>query len=363
MIICILGDNLTSLSLAKNLVNKKLNVHLIYDKKNKSVSNSSRTIGISQDNIDFFNKKIIKINSKLLWNINNIEIFSERTTNDKIFNFENKDKNLFSIIKNDNLYNLLNNDLAKNKYFHKKLLIKNLLAKKFWEEYDLVINCDSRNQVSKKFFSKSLNKDYNNNAYTTIIKHNVFYKNNSAVQVFTQKGPIAFLPLSNFQTSVVFSMNSSKDKVDNEKIINLIKKHNFKYSINEIGKIGKIELKFSNLRNYYHKNILAFGDLIHKIHPLAGQGFNMTIRDIKALSEIIDNKIDIGLPVDSSVASEFEKKNKHKNFIFSNGIDFIYEFFNLETKFKSPEMIKFLKFLGNNSLFKKNIINYANRGF
>ena len=35
------------------------------------------------------------------------------------------------------------------------------------------------------------------------------------------------------------------------------------------------------------KNILSFGDLIHKVHPLAGQGFNMTIRDIKSLSNII----------------------------------------------------------------------------
>ena len=42
---------------------------------------------------------------------------------------------------------------------------------------------------------------------------------------------------------------------------------------------------------YYHQNILAFGDLLHRIHPLAGQGFNMTIRDIKILLKIIKNKI------------------------------------------------------------------------
>ena len=52
------------------------------------------------------------------------------------------------------------------------------------------------------------------------------------------------------------------------------------------------------MRSYYHKNILAFGDLIHKIHPLAGQGFNMTIRDIKILNDIIQKKIDLGLPLD-----------------------------------------------------------------
>ena len=52
-------------------------------------------------------------------------------------------------------------------------------------------------------------------------------------------------------------------------------------------KIDSFELKALNLRSYYHKNILAFGDLLHKVHPLAGQGYNMTIRDIMVITKII----------------------------------------------------------------------------
>ena len=55
------------------------------------------------------------------------------------------------------------------------------------------------------------------------------------------------------------------------------------YKINKIEKIHSFRLTSLNLRSYYHNNILAFGDLLHRIHPLAGQGFNMTIRDIKIL--------------------------------------------------------------------------------
>ena len=66
------------------------------------------------------------------------------------------------------------------------------------------------------------------------------------------------------------------------------------------------ELKSLNLRSYYYRNILAFGDLLHKIHPLAGQGFNMTIRDTKNLLNIIKNKHSLGLPIDMSVNKEFE---------------------------------------------------------
>ena len=54
-------------------------------------------------------------------------------------------------------------------------------------------------------------------------------------------------------------------------------------------------MRSSNLRKYYKDNILAFGDLLHKIHPLAGQGFNMSLRDIKLLSDIVDEKINLVL--------------------------------------------------------------------
>ena len=88
----------------------------------------------------------------------------------------------------------------------------------------------------------------------------------------------------------MYSIHNSNDK-KNENIEQLIKDKNFKYKIKNIEKINSFELKSLNLRSYYHKNILAFGDLLHKIHPLAGQGFNMTIRDIKILLEIIKKRV------------------------------------------------------------------------
>ena len=57
MNICIIGDGLTSLSLAKNLINKKINVHIYHQNKIKNFS-SSRTIGISKNNLEFFRKEI-----------------------------------------------------------------------------------------------------------------------------------------------------------------------------------------------------------------------------------------------------------------------------------------------------------------
>ena len=71
MNVCILGNGLTSLTLAKSLVNTGINVDIISNEK-KTKINYDRTIGISKVNLEFFNKEILDIN-KLSWNINKID--------------------------------------------------------------------------------------------------------------------------------------------------------------------------------------------------------------------------------------------------------------------------------------------------
>ena len=78
-----------------------------------------------------------------------------------------------------------------------------------------------------------------------------------------------------------------------EKKINLgdfIKTYNTKYSNIKINQVSYFKLSSMNLRNYHFEKILAFGELLHKLHPLAGQGFNMSIRDIKILLDLIKKK-------------------------------------------------------------------------
>jgi len=356
MTVCILGNGLSALTLAKSLVNQNIYVDVLFQKKDLEFS-KTRTIGISKSNIEFFNKKIINI-EKLLWKLKNIEIFSNNLKEEKIINFENNNEHLFSIVKNNELYQVLEKDLYKNKFFKKKLIKRNNLS--FIKDYELIINCDHLNIITKKYFSKKIIKKYNSFAYTTIINHEKVL-NNSARQIFTTKGPLAFLPISNIETSVVYSVHNSKNK-KKENIEELIKANNFIYKINKIEKISSFELKSLNLRSYYHNNILAFGDLLHRIHPLAGQGFNMTIRDIRILVKIIKNRYDLGLPLDSSVNAKFEDSLKHKNFLFSNGVDLIYEFFNIERRIKSTIPGKSVQFIGKNPFINKLFTKIADEG-
>jgi len=352
MRVCILGIGLSSLTLAKALVNQNIYVDL-YPQKKIKLPDKSRTIGISKSNIDFFNSSIININD-ISHKVKKIEIFSDNLKKEKLIKFHNNSTELFSIVKNKNLFEILKRSLSKSKYFKK---VNPLNKLNYLEKYNLVINTDSTNLITKKYFSRKILKEYNSLAYITTISHEKI-KNDIAVQIFTKMGPLAYLPISENETSVVYSFYDKKSV----NINNLIEKYNYKYKTKKIEKIKSFNLKSLSLRSYYHGHILAFGDLLHRIHPLAGQGFNMTIRDVKILLEIIINKHSLGLPLDCSINYEFEKKLRHKNLIFSDGIDLIHEFFNLERKINSSIISKSVQLLGKNTNINKLFTKIADRG-
>ena len=141
MKVCILGEGLVSLILAKVLARKALSVDIFYNFKHRKYS-QTRTIGITKSNINFLNKNIINI-EKILWEIKQIKIYTENFKNEEILNFSNLSEQTFSIIKNDELYNNLKKNLIHDKFVKFK---KNRNYKKIIKEnYNLIINCDLNN--------------------------------------------------------------------------------------------------------------------------------------------------------------------------------------------------------------------------
>ena len=364
MNICLIGNSLTSLVLAKSLVNKKIKVTMCYEQE-YYIGDNTRTIGVSANNIKFIQKEIIKINKSLLWDINQIEIYNKNKEN-KIFNFTEPDKKLFFIIKNEKFYKMLYHSLKKNKYFKRLIIKNNKIHDKVLEDlkYDLIINCESKNEISKKYFSKKIYKNYNSTAYTAIINHEKI-KNKKAVQIFTKYGPIAFLPISEKKTSVVCSIknNNEKKRFTAKECESFISSHNINYKVKNITKFNtfKLELKVSKV--YFFNKILAFGEVLHRIHPLAGQGFNMTIRDIKILLSIIEDKKNLGLQLDQTINEDFEKRSRHLNLAFSSGIDFIFEFFSFDNDYLKYCSNIIFKNINKNKFLNKMFIDIADRGF
>ena len=69
-----------------------------------------------------------------------------------MLNFENDNEQIFSIIKNHELYKVLEKDLSKNKYFKKKYLTNKNLS--FVNNYEIIINCDYFHNFTTKYLVK-----------------------------------------------------------------------------------------------------------------------------------------------------------------------------------------------------------------
>ena len=346
MNICLLGNNLTNLVLANILLKKKINVDIISQSKPSILTNTVRTIAISNENYKFL-KQNIKGISTFGWPTEKIKIYSAKNKSSELFEFKNKNQSNFFLLKYSVLYNLMKRNKSL-KFINLKNYNLNDIKKR---DYNLIINSEQNNPITKKYFQKKIEKNYKSLAHTAIIDHKRI-ENKIAVQIFTKNGPLAFLPLSNNQTSIVFSNNSTKS-IDKLSLLQIINKYDHHYKIKKISEVESVGIKFLVLREYFFKNILSFGDLIHKVHPLAGQGFNMTIRDIKSLSNILDENIKLGIDDGEIIAEKFQKINKHINFMYGFGIDAINSFFKFDSKLQNNLSRPIFKILKGNKFLNK----------
>ena len=114
----------------------------------------------------------------------------------------------------------------------------------------------------------------------------------------------------------------------------------------------------------YIDSILLFGDALHVVHPLAGQGFNMMLRDLASLEGILKNKINLGLDIGSSeILSEVSNETRPRNFIYSLGINFLKNCFSLQKKSFKNIRNKTIMTLNKNNFVKDILFNLADRGF
>ena len=71
----------------------------------------------------------------------------------------------------------------------------------------------------KNIFQKKLHNDHESQGR---IEKTQGIENNIATQIFTKNGPIAFLPISNSATSVVFSLDTKSKKYNDSEVLDLI---------------------------------------------------------------------------------------------------------------------------------------------
>jgi len=379
--ICIIGGGLTGLITAITLSKLNIDIDLV-SSISKNIK-SNRTVAISENNYEFIKKlNIFNFKKNELWPCLNMRLYTqEHNQLNEIFHIDGarKKKNVFFIVNNFLIKKKMLLNIKKNqsiKLIKKKVVgivnFESFKCVKFEKnkscKYDLIIVCTGNNSELLKYFpdKKSFSKPYNEAAVTTLLEHSSL-KNNTARQIFLDDSILALLPMSKTKTSIVWSLKKKAFKTANKEV--LIKKKiklyvkNFLKKIKPIKKIEYNDLNLSLRSKYFQGRILFFGDILHTVHPLAGQGFNMIIRDLIVLKKILNERISLGLDIGSSdVLSRFEKDIKSKNVVYSAGIDILKKSFSFHNQTFKKIRNKFILKINKSKLIKDFFINIADKG-
>lgn len=141
----------------------------------------------------------------------------------------------------------------------------------------------------------ALTHDYQQTAITANITPEQAH-NGRAFERFTDAGPIALLPMSDRRCSLVWTVKTG-DEIDilklsdNEFLAQL--QDRFGYRLGKLTHVGQRQsypLKLMQADQPIQHRVVLIGNAAHSLHPIAGQGFNLGLRDVAALADVLSNQ-------------------------------------------------------------------------
>ena len=144
-----------------------------------------------------------------------------------------------------------------------------------------------------------------------------------AVQHFLPAGPFAILPLKGNCSSIVWA----EEKLRGEAIMAAGEAGflaeltaRFGHRLGEIALAGprqSFPLDFQVARSFVADRLVLVGDAAHVVHPLAGQGLNIGMRDVAALTETIVDATRLGLDIGAPIQLEHYQRWRRFDSAFS----------------------------------------------
>ena len=157
----------------------------------------------------------------------------------------------------------------------------------------LVVGCDGRaSRVARWSGIERTGWDYGQTSLVCALEHERPHQG-IAHQFFTPAGPLAILPLKGNRSSIVWTekreLAEDIQARSDEGYLQALRPvfGDFLGDIKLVGERFSYPLGLSLANSFVENRVALAGDAAHGIHPLAGQGFNLGVRDGAALCEVL----------------------------------------------------------------------------
>ncbi len=175
---------------------------------------------------------------------------------------------------------------------------------------------------------------YHQQAVVTTVETEIDHAD-TAWQRFLPEGPLAFLPMQKPWCSIVWSVPERRARflcdMPKEQFAECLMT-DFEGRLGQIRTVGaraRFPLKFTHASRYTANRVALVADAAHTVHPLAGQGLNLGLLDVSALSrqitEAIAKRQDIG---SRRVLRTYERSRKGDNWLMQGSFDAIKRLFS-----------------------------------
>ena len=169
--------------------------------------------------------------------------------------------------------------------------------------------------------------DYKQAGIVTTVEHELPHQG-IAHEKFFPSGPFAILPLKDNRSSIVWCEPPERAKTIiglSERSFNAELSKKFGSFLGEVKSLGQrwaYPLTMQLADDYTAARFCLIGDAVHGIHPIAGQGFNLGLRDIAALSEVLVDAHRLGGDIGSELVLErYVSWRRTDNNILALGMD------------------------------------------
>ncbi len=200
---------------------------------------------------------------------------------------------------------------------------------------ELVAACDGRGSPLRRAAGiKTVEWSYPQTSIVCTVQHEMPHRG-VAVEHFLPAGPFAILPMTGNRSSIVWT-----ERADLAPRLLALDAASFAVELGRrfgdfLGALEVVGPRFSyalsllHAERYAAPRLALVGDAAHVIHPIAGQGLNLGIRDVAALAELVVDSRRLGLDIaDAGALARYERWRRFDNLMLAAVTDALNRLFS-----------------------------------